>query len=69
MKLRPFRQLSADNTQSIFSMALIRWQSWIQPMNNAIDGVLTPLLYCAQHNTTTDGGLNVVKHDFNGITC
>lgn len=68
-KLRHFRKWSAHDTQAIFSMALICWQSWIQPMNGAIDGVLALLLSCAQHNTTTDGGLNAVKHHSYGITC
>lgn len=35
--------------------------------NGAIGRVLAPLLSCVRHNTTTDGGLNTVKHDSNGI--
>lgn len=47
-----FQKWSAYDTQTIFSMALIWWHSWMQPMNDAIGWVLAPFtsLCSTRHN-------------------
>lgn len=66
-QLRPFR--NGLPTTHRLSLAWLwyadraRYSQWTMPSA----GTLPPLLSCARHNTTTDGGLNTVKHNSCGI--